>query len=507
MKKILLFALASTLLHQVQAQGISDALRYSEDNIQGSARYRGLSGAFGALGGDISAISINPAGSAVFNDGMISFSLAHMKTKNETTYFEGSANTSDTNFDINQTGAAFVFQNNNPNSAWKKFTLAASYDKINDYENDWFAYGTNPNTSIADYFLNYANGLRLDEISAFPGESFSEAYREIGSFYSYGHQQAFLGYESYILNPLTADDANTVYTSAIAPGRFYQEYTYASRGFNGKFTFNVGAQVGEKLFLGINLNSHVINYERSTFLYEANNNVGSVVNTVRFQNNLFTNGSGFSFQLGAIYRVTPSLRAGFSYNSPTWITLEEESSQSISTLRQENGGNVNQIVNPFITNIFPTYKLRSPGKYTGSVAYVFGNKGLISFDYSIRDFSNTKLKPGSDPFFSRENKRIENLLSTAATYKIGGEYKLQRFSFRAGYRFEESPYKNNKVVGDLSGYSAGIGYNFGNYTKLDITYDQTNQTNKNQLYTVGLTDSASVDSKVGIITATLSFSL
>ncbi len=507
MKKIFLLFVGLLGMSQIFAQDISDALRYSQDNVQGTARFRALSGAFGALGGDMSAVSINPAGSAVFNAGHISMSLANMYTKNKTRFYDGYNETSSSNFDLNQTGAAFVFYNNNPNSLWKKFTLAAAYDKISNYDDNWFAYGTNQNRSIGSYFEGYANGLRLDEISGFPGESYTQAYREIGRFYGYGNQQAFLGYESYILEPLTDDDDNTVYSSNIAEGDYYQEYSYASRGYNGKFTFNVGAQLGEKLFLGVNLNSHFINYERSTFLYESNDNEGSTVNRVRFENSLFTTGSGFSFQVGAIYKLTDGLRAGVSYNSPTWLTINEESSQYISTVRQEDGDNISQVVDPFITNIFPSYRIHSPGKFTGSLAYVFGNFGLISFDYSLRDYGNTKFRPTSDPYFSSENNKMRNLLTTASTYRIGGEYKLNRISFRGGYRFEESPYKNGSFAGDVSGYSLGLGYNFGNSTKLDLTYDQANQTNQTQLYNVGLTDRANIDSRNSNVTLTLSFNL
>ena len=35
----------------VYAQDISDILKYSQNDIQGTARFRALSGAFGALGG------------------------------------------------------------------------------------------------------------------------------------------------------------------------------------------------------------------------------------------------------------------------------------------------------------------------------------------------------------------------------------------------------------------------------------------------------------------------
>ena len=40
---------------------------FSQDDNYGTARFTAMSGAFGALGGDISAININPAGLSVFN--------------------------------------------------------------------------------------------------------------------------------------------------------------------------------------------------------------------------------------------------------------------------------------------------------------------------------------------------------------------------------------------------------------------------------------------------------
>jgi long-subunit fatty acid transport protein len=49
------------------------------------------------------------------------------------------------------------------------------------------------------------------------------------------------------------------------------------------------------------------------------------------------------------------------------------------------------------------------------------------------------------------------------------EYKIEKLSLRAGYRIEQSPYKNKTTVGDLTGYSGGLGYNFGS-TKIDLSY-------------------------------------
>ena len=487
----------------LNAQNINDALRYSQNEIQGTARYRALSGAFGALGGDMSGVSANPAGAAVFSQSHASFALSLLDTQNNTKYFNGLGNSSESNFDINQGGASFVFANKS-NSPWKKFTIGIAYDKTNNYEDNWYAVGTNTNNrSIDFYFLDYADGLRLDEISALDGETIAEAYSEIGRIYGYSHQQAFLGFESYILEPDADDDANTTYFSNLADGNFNHDYTYAATGYNGKIAFNLAAQYGDNLYLGLNLNSHFINYNKSTLLKERNSN-GGTIDFIEFENNLSTTGSGFSFQLGGILKITNELRAGLTYDSPIWYTIEEETSQYLDTNELVN--NNQDAINPQVLNIYPQYKLQTPSKITGSLAYVFGTQGLLSFDYSLKNYGATKFKPTSDPDFQFQNSMMKDKLQSASTYRLGGEYKVQQFSFRGGYRFEESPYKDGVTIGDLNGYSLGLGYNFGN-TKLDLTFDQAKQSFETPLYTVGLTDAAIIDRKNSNVTVSLSFNI
>jgi len=490
----------------LNAQDISDALRYSTGDVQGTARFRAMSGAFGALGGDLSALSINPAGSAIFNRSHASLSISNLNNDTRTNYFGNSNTGSNSSFDLNQAGAVFVFNNMNSESPWGRFTIGISYEQTQNFNDDFFASGTNTR-SIDSYFLGYAQGLRLDEISAFDGESITDAYGDIGAIFGYANQQGFLGYESYILEPEdNDDDANTVYTSNIAPGDFYQEYSYAATGYNGKFGVNAAIQYDENIYLGLNLNSHFINYDRSTFLYESNSNAGSLVNQVGFENNLSTIGSGFSFQLGTIAKVNESLRLGFSYDSPVWYTISEETTQYLSTVRDDAGTNVTTTLNPQIVNIFPDYKLQTPSKITGSAALVLGKQGLISFDYSRKDFSKTKFKPETDSHFSAQNMIISNTLKADNSYKIGGELRFDQLSLRGGYRFEESPYQDTTFYGDLTGYSLGLGYNFGG-TTIDLAYQNSERDMNYQLYNIGLTDSAKLNTDNSLITLTLNLRL
>ena len=489
----------------IYAQDITDAVRYSTDEIYGTARYRGMSGAFGALGGDMSAVSLNPAGSAIFNKSHTSFSITNYGIDNTTEYFGSTNNSTNSNFELNQAGAAFVFNNTDDNSPWKKFVLAISYEQIQNYDDDFFAFGTNTN-SIDSYFLVNAQGLRLDEISAFQGESITDAYGDIGANFGFANQQAFLGFESYILEPDVDDDANTSYSSNINPGTFNQEYFYASTGYNGKLSANLSLQYQDNIYLGINLNSHFINYDRSTFLFEENSNIGSLVSEVGFENNLSTIGTGLSFQLGGIAKLSDEIRVGLTYDSPTWLTISEETTQYLATVRDDLGTNVTETIDPQIINVFPDYKLQTPAKVTGSIALVLDKQAILSFDYSRKDYGNTKFKPESDQYFSAQNNVISSSLKAANTYKIGGEYRHNNASFRAGYKLEESPYTNANFYGDLKGFSLGLGYNFGN-TKVDIAYENSNRTIDSQLYNVGLTDAARIDTENSNLTVSLSLNL
>ncbi|MEZ4802236.1 MAG: outer membrane protein transport protein [Gelidibacter sp.] len=509
MKKFSLLFIGVLSMSSVFAQDITDAIRYSSDEVQGTARFRSMSGAFGALGGDMSAVSINPAGSAIFTTSHASISLSSLNTKNDVRFFNGFNSSSESKIDLNQTGAAFVFQNSSQDSAWKKFVLSVAYDKTSDYEDNWLASGNNTN-SIDNYFLAFTQNqaIPFGVLKLQPGELLEEGYANIGSDPNYGYefQQAFLGYWSGIIDPLNLDNDtnndNIDYVSNIAPGSFNQNYQYISTGYNGKFAFNVATQYNDKLYFGLNLNSHFINYERFTGFTETNSNEGSVVNNVLFENSLYTTGNGFSFQLGTIAKLTEELRLGFTYNSPTWYTINEELVQNINS----NNADIDIGYIATVRNIFPDYKLQTPGKLTGSFAYVFGERGLISFDYSLKDYGNIKFKPTSDPYFASQNNIINNNLKVASTYRIGGEYRYKEFSFRGGYRLEESPYENEDFYGDLNGFSLGLGYNFGNI-KLDLAFDHSDRTINNQLYSVGLTDAAIIDSKKSNVTLTLGFSL
>jgi hypothetical protein len=501
MNKLIYLICIGLTFNVVLSQEIPDAVRYAQDNLNGTARFRAMGGAFGALGGDLSALNVNPAGSAIFSNNQLAVTLSNFGTKNKSDYFGTKTEASNNSFDLNQAGAVFVFKNQNQTSDWKKFSLSINYENANNFDTSVFSAGKNPTNSVANYFLSYAQGVSLDVLE-------NSTYGELDN----GGQQAFLGYQGYVINPRNPTNPNnTQYDSNVTPGgNYFQENSIYANGYNGKLSFNAATSYKDKLFLGINLNSHFADLVQSSSFYEYNNNTlttNHTVNSLRFDNNLYTYGTGFSFQIGAIAKATKEIRLGLAYESPTWYTMNDELSQKLVAVSESTVSQLApDVVDPNLINYYAPYQISTPSKFTGSFAYIFGKTGLISIDYSLKDYSSTKFQPQNDPYFRNLNSEMKTILASSGELRIGAEYKIKALSLRGGYRFEESPYKNGTTIGDLNSFSGGFGYNFGSF-KLDLAYSNTQRDSQQGFFTQGFTDGAKINTLNNNVSLTLLFEL
>lgn len=490
MKKLLSIIIAGLSFSAIQAQETTaeDALRYAVENLNGSARFRAMGGAFGAVGGDLSSINQNPAGSIFFNNNIFTVTGSNYNSKNISRYYGTTRNENDNSLDLNQAGVVFVFKNTNPKDDWKKFTIAANYENNNNFNNSIYSAGINPYNSIDKYFLRFANGLPQE--GGITLQTLEQAYFEDLNFID---QQAFLGYQAYIFNPVSNDLQNSTYVSNVpTSNNFYQDNYTISTGYDGKLTINFATSYKDRLFLGINLNYHYTDIIKTTSVYESYDTVDSSIGlqSVQFDTETHTFGNGYSFNLGAIVKATEGLRLGLAYQSPTWYRLEDEQRQAVIANCPDCGASQNPVYfNPGITMAYKPYTIQTPGKWTGSIAYVFGKKGLLSIDTSMKDYSSTKFRPKDE--YAGLNSYMNNILDNAIEVRVGGEYKYKEYSFRAGYHFDQSPYKVDQTFGDLTGYSGGLGYTFGD-SRIDLAYSYDHRNFNYTFLSSGLTDPARV---------------
>lgn len=479
MKRIITF-MVLLVCAASNAQNINDVLRYSNENMLGTARFQAMGGAFGALGGDLSALGINPAGSAVFNNSLFTVSGSHYNMDNASTYFGEYSQVATNDVDINQIGGVLVFKSNG-NTDWTKVAFAVNYDVVQNFNDEHTVVG-NSDQGIDNYFLNFAQGITFGSILLQDGEFIEDAYLDIGSEQGFGEQQAFLGYYGGIIDPTDTNDDTSTYNGNASYSSVNQDFYRVTTGYNSKFTVNLGGQYQENLYLGASLNFHTVLYEQVDQLRESGYDATSSIRNTEFGNFLHSEGSGFSFGLGAIAKLNQNVRIGGSYQSPTWYRLTDDFSQRINSDLADDDIN---FINFNIVNLFERYTIKTPAKLNGSLAFIFGKDGLISFDYGYQDMSQAELQPTGDSSFSAINSEISNQLGTVSSFRLGGEYRVEQLSLRGGYRFEQSPYSDGNNIGDLNGYSGGIGYNFG-AGKLDLAINRSERDYNMQLFDTGL---------------------
>ena len=134
------------------------------------------------------------------------------------------------------------------------------------------------------------------------------------------------------------------------------------------------------------------------------------------------------------------------------------------------------------------YKLRTPQRLTGSVAYLFGKKGFISADVDVVDYSTMTFQFDKDKSLQNQvNQGITNIYQQTFNVRLGAEYVMDIFRFRAGVSTLGLPTKgfdNRSYLNTASKlYSAGIGIRENRFYA-DLGYQVTQSNTIGQPYLV-----------------------
>jgi hypothetical protein len=424
------FILSSVSVLSLQAQNEVDVLRYSFTGFGGTARFNAMGGSFGALGGDLSAITINPAGIGLYRRSELVFTPSLFSQRVTSTY-NGTANDDNrTNFRIENFGIVIGGKNDNTNEhGWQSFALGITYNRYQSYQANLFMQGR-ASSSQADAWSNSANGKGPSGLNPF-----AEG----------------LAWNAYLLNTLPND--TTRYNDTIPDGVFVdQEKRIQQRGGMGEWSFSFGGNYSEKLFVGVTLNLPSIRYEESsTYTEEVNDSISDFKNFA-YNQSLSTRGNGFNLRVGLIYRPIDLVRFGFSVQTPTILRMSDDFSASMQSLI---GGRVFEVSSPLGEY---DYTIRTPLRATGSIAFIIGKKGAINMDYEYVDYSDGRLR-ANDYGFSDENNAVRNKYRVGQNIRVGGELRLKPISLRGGMAYYSNPYAEN-VNNETTRISitGGIGY-------------------------------------------------
>lgn len=516
MKKFYLMAPLVSLPLVMNAQGAIDGFRISQPDMKGTARYMGMGGAFGALGGDLSSISSNPAGLGVYRRGEVGITMDFdlQSASSETQGYKNTQN--QTKFPLNNVGGVVSF--NLYNKVMPNINLAFTYNKAASFNARYS--GSVP--KLYNSLTNYIAGVTNLE-GATPGDLMGsdtfDPYNPNDGGYA-APWLSILGFDSYFITPTGDEDQPNWIGQWNSQTSGTGVFDVVTAGSADEYNIAIGGNIANKLFWGLDFGIVNMNYSMTAIWGERLNNA-TVDNTSGLPNtsaewaltNYYTaSGTGYNVKLGLIYRPIQELRLGLSFASPTWYSINESFLARTNfnyadlDLRTPDGAPIqpNAVTNggQWGTN---SYNFRTPWKLTVSAAGVIGRNLIVSADFEWQKYNKMRFYDGggsfydygygdyypdwdwndpwyapaagqqkaspavynSDPWYATNND-IETYYKPTTTIRVGAEYRITpRFSARIGYAHSSSPVRTEAKDGSTLIWTSGTMPNY----KLDNSTD------------------------------------
>ena len=432
---IAFFAIAA---QSVLAQDDADVLRYSQTQPGGTARSISLGGATGALGADFSNASNNPAGLGMYRTSELTFSPGIIGGSTTANYFANENQETKLNFGFGNFG--LVMRNNYSTKGkpatkgWTGVTFAFGFNKLASFNNSFSYSGYNRASSIGDKFEQDLSGKGITSSNALNSNPWG----------------AGLAYDAYLLDAHYPDSTN--YTALNAGGNVQQTATATTTGALNEMTLSFAGSWENRLFLGGTLGVPFVNYTQNTDYYESDDSLkhtGSGFKSFEMNQNITTTGAGINLKLGALYLVNDYLRFGLAIHSPTYYSLKDDATISMTTVRGDSAY-AGTYTSSSTANL--NYNITTPWRFIASTSLLFKKFGFINVDYELVDYSSASISYQSSNVSDVQaqnavnNYMRNNYNSTSSNIRIGAELKLDIFSLRAGYAYYSSPFKKSVLT-------------------------------------------------------------
>lgn len=468
MKSIAVLILLILLSYFLSAQTTPDALRFSRITGTGTARSAAMGGAFGALGGDLSAIHINPAGTGVYRKAEVSYTSVLDFSRTDSEGLKGQSNA----YLIGSAGlASGTYDENND---WRSWGFGITYNQLANFNRRTHQQVADSPTSLTDVYAARSKGISPEHLNLLGTALFYDAFltyrTDDGSYHSILETDG-----------VTAESVN-------------QNKSTREKGFLGELAFSFGTNYRDKLYLGAQIGMQVLNYKMNSYYCEiAEADAPSLLDYYDFNEYRKLEGAGINGKLGVIYRPIPEFRFAAAFHTPTWFGVESTLENSVySQFTTETDASVGREypAYEYISSGYDEYndpdilrfRMRTPWRAVFSFGTVLAKRLILSADYEYINYTTTKYnKPRKYAYKEYEedgiagevealsksmdyapvNREIKELYRPAHNFRAGAELRLTGFlSLRGGYAYQESPYKHAGKQGKIQAVSGGFGFNY-----------------------------------------------
>lgn len=479
-KTIITVSIILSAILYISAQNHIEALRYSQQFYSTTAKSDAMGNALSAVGADMSALTINPAGIAVLKNSQFTFTPNFILSNTEGSFADNTRNETKFGFNISNIG----FAGSLPlNGIIKNVSFGLAWNSTNDFRQKTVVSAADQNGSILDFMVYNANMNRYSD------------FRED------------LAWRGWLIN---YDDEAQEYWSFVTDDGTYgidQRKEIRSRGGMGELDFTTGINIADKLYIGGTLAMASINYREERIYTESGfpdiyaesaDTPGEFIlvnpDLIEYKQTLYTDGTGFNAKFGVLFQPFKFIRLGGAIHSPTYFEITEDyfSEMYINYPVPDDNGNTSYYPESE-TNLFD-YSIITPFRANAGLAIILDAYPIGSFftvpmtfsvDYEYVDYSssymNTNIYDSGN--FDLENNNIEILYKETHNFRAGAEVNLGVVKFRGGYALYSSPYTADIEILDNAKmvYSGGIGFASKN-SFLDLSYSYSSISSNEWIY-------------------------
>ena len=414
-------------------------------------------------------------------------------------------------------GFSFNF-NTGRNSGLKNFTVGFSINRSNSWCEDMYARGTNNQTSFLGAMAYDATCEIADLNKNNPAEPpFTSADYMSDDAYKYMNWQNTVGYRSGMISTCDPDKKEFVGATELVQegnqitlaGDVAQEYGRAVSGNKYEYVLNMGANISDFLYIGLNLGMHTLNYDythyfresavdpflfENEFLNPDDENQTTIVHfrNAKYTHNYSADGNGVFGKLGFILTPGNGLRFGAAVQTPTAMTIKEQWQDSGYTEFDNSNFNGSAASDTGSSE----YSFSSPWRANFGAAYVLGKFAVFSVDYEVAGFGGMKyevdrhtMSEADCDYFEDVNNDISQAYGNAHYLRVGAEIKpASCLALRAGYNLSTAAQKkyydaekdDYLALNQMYGHnlSFGAGFNSKNSFFADIACRYTFASNE-----------------------------
>ncbi len=448
----------------VRAQGLSDALRVSTNELPSGPRATGLNGSQIGTPGGFDALQWNPAAIAPNEFNEVGVSLYYRGHNSEAQFLGTSLGDNITTMSLGSLGLTSVSPTRRGH-----LVFGLSYDQVRDYTSSYSFSAVNPNSS----FLN-TQGF-VNDPGLGPKTEPNQSYLD----------QTNLAWQLHLT--YNVPDSGVASLKTPFAGGLQQSGTVTQEGGMHALRGGAAIDIAEGISVGAALNLYYGTYTYRRDLVEKDvaglfNSGDSTPNNFRSADIIDTRDqeqTGISLKLGLLAYQNDFVKFGATIETPGVYHVSDHFHRSGTA----DFYHASYVSTPNVeTDLTNTYDMTTPLKLGAGVSFHFLGASLMG-SANYQDMSQTRFS-NSDVDLSNLNDDARKNLRGVLSWQIGAEYIIPfaGIALRAGYGVEPSSYKNDPSTYDTKTLSFGAGVLLSKSFVIEAGYQRVTYTTDHLLY-------------------------